>query len=263
VSAIRTRIPGVRRLWGRKEAEWPELPGMRLVRALAEARPNAVFVEIGANDGAQYDPLRKYILRDGWRGVMVEPVPYVFERLRRNYGHLDRVALENVAIADADGEVPFYYLAQASDAEEEGLPSWYDAIGSLSRGHVAAPRDEITDIESRVESIRVPALTFESLCQKHGLGRLDLLLIDTEGYDYEIIRRIDFAAHRPRLLIYEHSHLGDELEGCRAYVEGLGYETMQEYSDTFCVDTQIDDRLTRLWRRRSPKWPGTRQHDAK
>jgi hypothetical protein len=36
---------------------------------------------------------------------------------------------------------------------------------------------------------------------------------------------------------------------CRRYVESLGYETMEEGFDTFCLDARIVDDLTRFWRR--------------
>ena len=48
---------------------------------------------------------------------MVEPVPYVFERLRGNYAGVDRVTLENAAVGATDGDLPFYYLVDASDEE--------------------------------------------------------------------------------------------------------------------------------------------------
>src|SRR5438093_1498023 len=69
------------------------LAGRRLLRAFAAEYPNAFFIEIGSNDGEHDDHLRPFILSRPWSGIMVEPVPYVFERLRRNYGGVDRIAL--------------------------------------------------------------------------------------------------------------------------------------------------------------------------
>jgi FkbM family methyltransferase len=233
------------------------LAGPKLIRAFADAYPEAFFIEIGSNDGEQHDHLRPAIISQPWRGIMVEPVPYVFERLRRNYGGVDRIALENVAIADRDGRMPFYHVVDASEGERERLPDWYDAIGSFSREAVASHAREIPDIEERIVRTEVPCLTFDSLCRKHGVERLDLLAIDTEGYDWEILQRIDFAARRPRLLLYEHYHLGREDRGrCRARLEEAGYETMEEGFDTFCIDAREDDALARTWRRLSPAVAG-------
>jgi FkbM family methyltransferase len=233
------------------------LAGPRLLGAFAEAYPEAFFVEIGSNDGEQHDHLRPFILSRGWRGIMVEPVPYVFERLRRNYGQLEGVALANVAVAGRDGRLPFYYVADASDEERESLPKWYDGIGSFSRDAVAGHAAHIPDIERRIVTEEVACLSFESLCREHGAERVDLLLIDTEGYDWQILRGIDLERRHPRLVIYEHFHLpaGDRA-AARAHLERHGYETMEEGFDTFCLDARADDPLTRAWREMRPAVQG-------
>jgi FkbM family methyltransferase len=227
-----------------------------LLRAFAEAFPEAVFVEIGANDGEQHDHLRPMIIEHQWRGVMVEPVPYVFARLGANYGGFNQVSLENAAIADRDGRRPFYHLAPSADYRGDGLPQWYDGIGSFSRELVLDHSRLIPDIETRLVETEVPCLTFDSLCAKHGLERVDLLLVDTEGYDYEVLRHIDFEVHRPALVIYEHYHLTEnDQTRCETELQGAGYETMAEGFDTWCLRSDADPALARAWRRLRPAVP--------
>jgi len=238
------------------------LAGPKLLSAFADQYPSASFVEIGANDGEQHDHLRPFILSRGWTGVMVEPVPYVFERLRRNYADVERVVTENVAIADRDGRLPFYHLVAPDPAERDGLPSWYDGIGSFSRDAVLGHAEHIPDVAERIVQTDVPALTFESLCARHGIERVDLVLVDTEGYDWEIIRNIDLAEQKPRLLVYEHFHLSpDDRASCRAHLHGHGYETMEEGFDTFCLDVSVSDPLSDLWRRLRPAVRGVAASD--
>jgi FkbM family methyltransferase len=238
------------------------LAGPRLIRAFGEAFPAAVFVEIGANDGDQHDHLRPIILERQWRGVMVEPVPYVFERLRRNYADLDRVAVENAAIADQDGHRPFFHLSPSPDYASEGLPQWYDGIGSFSRESVLDHRRLIPDIESRLVESEVPCLTFDSLCAKHGLGHIDLVLVDTEGHDYEVLRHIDFSRHQPALVIYEHYHLSEsDQTDCETAIRAVGYETMSEGFDTWCLRPEADPALTRAWRGLRPSVPALSARD--
>ncbi len=227
-----------------------------LLRRFATAYPDASFVEIGANDGVQHDHLRPHVLANAWSGVMVEPVPYVFERLRRNYREVPGVRLENAAIADRDGRLPFFHLAEVDPGEELELPSWYDAIGSFSLETVRRNACAMPGGESRIVRVEVPCLTFESLCRKHGLDRLDLVAIDAEGQDAEIVRQIDFERRRPRLILYEHYHLPAERRAeTREWLRSLGYETMEEFLDTYCLDPG-EDELTRAWRRLRPAVPG-------
>jgi FkbM family methyltransferase len=238
------------------------LAAPKLLSAFADACPEAVFVEIGANDGLQHDHLRPFILSRRWRGVMVEPQPHVFARLERNYAAVERVALENAAIADHDGTVRFFYPAAPDDDELEGLPDWYDGIGSLSREAVLSHANHIPQLERRLVDAEVRSLTYASLCSRHGLDEVDLLLIDTEGSDWEILRGIDFGDRPPRLLIYEHFHLASpDRRECREHMESLGYRTMEEGFDTFCLQPR-DDSLTRLWSRLRPGVAGVSAHDS-
>lgn len=262
------RTPGAQALMGRWRAHQgrrvqARLAGPRLIRAFGEAYPRAVFIEIGANDGQQHDHLRPMILERDWHGVMVEPVPYVFERLRRNYGMIDRVALENAALGDHDGSVPFYHLAPVADRAGEGLPEWYDGIGSLSRAAVLGHAAMIPDIEQRVVETEVPSLTFETLCARHAIGAVDLILIDTEGHDHMILAQIDFAVHRPALVVYEHYHLRvDDRTACLKRMRDHGYETMEEGFDTWCLRPDADPQLTRAWSRLRPAVGGVSAHDG-
>jgi FkbM family methyltransferase len=214
----------------------PALP--KLLRNFAEAFPDAFFVEIGANDGVQHDHLRPFVVHGNWSGIMVEPVPYVFERLRRNYEGIDRVALENAAItADGDADLPFFHLRDAPPDERAALPDWYDGVGSFSRAAILSHAGDIPDVADRVVESRVAALSFDTLLERHGAPPVDLIVIDAEGYDAEIIRSIDFERHHPKLVLYEHYHLDAETRAdTRAAMETAAYATFEEGFDTVCLD---------------------------
>jgi FkbM family methyltransferase len=232
----------------------PRFAGHQLLDAFAATYPEAFFVEIGSNDGQRDNHLRPRILASRWRGVMVEPVPYLFDRLRRNYADVERVALENAAVADRDGELPFFHLAEA--AEGEPVPDWYSEIGSFSREFVLGHRHEIPDIDRRLVETSVPCLRFESLCRKHSVEQLDLVLIDAEGYDAEIVDGIDLVARHPRLLVFEHYHLpAERLAECERRLGEAGYETLAEGFNTWCLDPAAAPELAATWRDLEPAIP--------
>lgn len=225
----------------------------RLVAAFGRAYPQAYFLQVGANDGALYDPLRREILRRNWRGIMIEPVPDVFERLAANYEGYSRIALENVAVASEEGERPFYHLQRVADPQAEGLPVWYAALGSFHKDVILSHRDLIPEIDRRLVTRTVRCTTINRLCDKHHVGRADLIQIDTEGHDYEVIKLVDFDRLKPRLVLYEHHHLsdGDRL-ACQAHLARFGFETIERHYDTLALrvrDTsERDGELLSLWR---------------
>ena len=226
--------------------------GDKLLRAFAAAYPRAVFVEIGANDAHQTDHLRRYVDGGNWRGVLVEPNPAAFSRLRENHGDNPRLELENAAISSTDGRLPFYEIEAPAEYGDYELLGSYDLLGSLSRETLLA-LPFVSDAESRIIESEVQALTLGSLLRKHGLDRVDLLLIDTEGHDYEIVKQIGLEGERPRLIIYEHCLLEPaDRRAARERLEAAGYEILEEFFDSFALDTAIEDRLTARWRRLRP-----------
>jgi FkbM family methyltransferase len=236
--------------------------GLRLIDAYAAANPRASFVEIGSNDGEHEDLLKRAIRSSSWRGIMVEPVPWIFERLSANYAGREGIALENSAIGDRDGALPFFHLPRSDDHESEGLPGWYHGIGSFSRENVLRHAQQIPGLAERVVSTSVPTLTFDSLLAKHRVEHLDVLLIDTEGFDWEILRRVDLDRWRPRLIVYEHYHLSAATQAeAVAGLEAAGYGVLEEHFDTFSLRTDVDDDLTRLFRRLRPRLPAVRAED--
>jgi FkbM family methyltransferase len=238
------------------------MAGPKLLRAFAACYPEAFFVEIGANDGIQHDHLRSIILSSRWSGIMVEPVPYVFERLATNYAGVDRVIVEAAAVAGRDTKLPFYYLRPPADDERARLPDWYDGIGSFSRETILSHARDIPDVESRVVDVEVECLTFDSLLQRHESPRVDVVVIDTEGYDWEIIKHIDLVRHAPKLLVYEHFHLAAaERAACGRHVESQGYAVKEEGFDTFCLSHRVDERLQRFWARLEPAVAGVSKFD--
>lgn len=241
------------RAWAARRRLQRRLAGPQLLRAFAASTPDAFFVEIGANDGKQHDHLRPLILAGRWRGVMVEPVPYIYDRLRANYEGLDRVALENVAIADREGTLPFFHVREAAGPERADLPDWYDGIGSFSRDAVLAHADHVPGLGDLIVETEVPCTTYAALRTRHGDPHVDLLLIDTEGHDWEILKSIDLSSAPPQLIVYEHFHLDPrDRAACRAHLHAAGYETMEEGFDTFCLATGSDPELDRIWRELRP-----------
>lgn len=233
------------------------LAGPRILGAFAHAFPEAFFVQIGANDGEAHDPLREILREHAWRGIMVEPVPHVFARLRENTSDLGgRVALEQAAIGATGGERPFHHLREAAGGERAALPDWYDALGSFDRDTLLAHADEIPGLAERMVTTTVTTLTYETLLRLHGRPHVDLLLLDTEGHDWQILRTIDLEHQRPRLIVYEHFHLdGHDRAACHGHVEHAGYATLAEGFDTYCLDATVEDELTERFARTRPGMP--------
>ena len=83
-----------------------------------------------------------------------------------------------------------------------------------------------------MEVEQVPCLTFETLFSTYGIGRVDLLQIDTEGLDAEIIRLFDVPSRMPAIIRFEHKHLTQEIyDHTLASLIALGYKVSESRDD--------------------------------
>ena len=204
----------------------------------------AVFVQIGANDGVKNDPIHDTARDFPLKGLLVEPQKDVFERLQNNYSHNPKILLENAAIGTQDGTQSLYKVdVNTVRADKLRMRKDYSGVSSFNRESVVSylayftGKDSIFRKSDRyIIEEPVATMTFESLLHKHNISNVDLLIIDTEGFDYEIIRTIDFKKHAPGLIYFEHFHLlsEDRLE-CWGYLSSLGYKCAVTYKDTIAV----------------------------
>lgn len=193
----------------------------KVIRNYAIKHKDMFFIQIGANDGMKFDPTYLYVKKYKWKGILVEPVGYVFEKLKSNYRGVRDLIFEDVAIGDKDGFKNFYMLRKS---EGENLPLWYDEIGSFSKEHVLKHGDRIKDINKRIIIQKIRILTLKSLLEKHKVSKIDFLQIDTEGYDQYILRQIPFNKIKPSMIVYEDRHLSkEEKEHCQKILVENGY----------------------------------------
>jgi FkbM family methyltransferase len=176
------------------------------------------FVQIGAFDGEFDDPIAHLVRTYGWQGVLVEPQPAAFERLRQNYADQRQLKFENVAIGENDGDVALYSLrGQATH------------LASFQRQHLLRHATRPADIIEQ----KVTCITLNTLLQKHNLPRVDLLLMDAEGFDARLLHSIDFDTFTPTIVRYEHSNLlNRERCQCIELLSSHGYRILLEDCDT-------------------------------
>jgi FkbM family methyltransferase len=210
------------------------------------------FIQIGANDGIHGDPIYEFILKWNWAGIKVEPVSYIFEKLKVNFEGFPTITLENSAVAKENNSQTFYYLKQDKNA-----PEWYSQLGSFSLPTLLKHAEWIPDLQERLVDRIVPCLTFEALCQKHHVLSIDVIHIDTEGYDFEIIKLIDFQKFSPTIVLYEHKHLnGSDRASCEQYLKDLGYRLISTRRDTLAISEvkKAQNRfLYQAWKRLEKK----------
>lgn len=195
------------------------------------------FLQIGANDGFLGDPIYKYIRRDAWSGILVEPVPYLFHQLQSNYASFTekgQLFFEPVAISDEEGIKDFYYVKDFAPTKD--LPVYLNQQGSFSKMHLDKVKEKYPKVEIGVMPVSTKKVS--SIIDKYKPEKIDLIHIDTEGHDFAILESIDFDRLNPRMVYFEHRHnTRAERDRIIGWLDSFGYQILEEKYDTFAWKT--------------------------
>ena len=156
------------------------------------------MVQIGANDGRTGDPLCELIKSRGWSALLVEPQPGPYSLLRMTYRDYANVRCVQCAIAREDGEATLWCI------NSEGPMTQY---ASFSQEVVLKHSRHVPDIKRRIRAVQVPSQKLSTLLDLHGVSHVDLLQVDTEGFDYEILKMLFATDIRPPIISFENAHL--------------------------------------------------------
>lgn len=202
------------------------------------------FVQVGANDGKKNDFIYDFVLRYKLSGLLIEPQKNAFENLIKNYGNNSNLIFENAAISNKDGFQTMYIIKKEfQDIYEKQTKGNATGMSSFNKDHVRKYmvrgmelffKDK--QVDDYIDEIRVEAVSFKTLVGKHGIKNVDLLQIDTEGFDFEVIKMFDFDRYSPKIINYESVHLkASERIECESFLKNKGYLFLDNKGDTCAV----------------------------
>ncbi|MGA3081670.1 MAG: FkbM family methyltransferase [Terracidiphilus sp.] len=190
---------------------------------VARSQRDVFVLQVGANDGQRHDELNPFIHRCRWRGLLLEPLPDVFTILQSNYAGRKNITLVNAALSDRDGEMTLYRVRPGPD-----VPGHFQELASFYRDQVVKHGSALPEIDRHVIAETVKAISFPALVREHCIERIDVMVIDAEGYDFEILKMMDIRLFRPRLVLYEHFALsGEDRDSAALLLASLGYKVYQ------------------------------------
>lgn len=157
---------------------------VRLRRAFPDAE-HGFYIDVGANDPL-IDSVTKHFYDRGWRGVNVEPIPRLLDRLR-----VERPRDVNlgVGLSDHPGMLPFF--------ESGTMPGWSTFSPDLARAYRARGFELLEH--------SVPVTTLALLCDEHADRPIDFLKVDVEGHEREVLAGADWSRWRPRVVVVENA----------------------------------------------------------
>lgn len=146
--------------------------------------PNPTIVMVGAHDGVhgeQYG-LMKFLDNLGeFNLYLIEPVKKFFDELFEVYEKFgDKVKYLNYAISEISGDIKMI---------DQGIMS------KIGNGNIVAN-----------------SKTWEEFVNENNISNIDILILDCEGYEFNILKQIDYSKTNIKSIRYEYYWCNNQLE---------------------------------------------------
>jgi FkbM family methyltransferase len=171
---------------------------VHLVHEYFGNRPAGFFVEVGANEPKRYSQTW-HLEQQGWRGVLIEPIPALCQRLR--------------------AERPGSTVVQVACSAPERIGTARFNVAS-NAAHSSLREDDATTGCAVAEVIDVEVTTLDLVLESHCPDVPDFVSIDVEGDQVATLRGFDLARWRPGLVLIE-DHLTSY--GTHMHMKRAGY----------------------------------------
>ncbi|MEQ8209702.1 MAG: FkbM family methyltransferase [Lacipirellulaceae bacterium] len=165
------------------------------------------FIEAGGNDG--YTQSNTYYLEKmlGWRGLLIEAVPELYEAClkERKRSRVEHCGLVAPDFPDPTIEI---HCANLMSLVEGARKTQDEQQEHLEKG-VAVQQLEQT------KSVQVPARTLESILDamsaesESPLPRIDFFSLDVEGYELPVLKGLNLERYQPKYILVEATYFDE------------------------------------------------------
>ncbi|MDD5528279.1 MAG: FkbM family methyltransferase [Patescibacteria group bacterium] len=177
------------------------------------------FVECGGNNGKNADPTYYLEKIMKWRGVIVEPLP-IYRRCARTRRKSKVYNCALVAGDFPDKTIPLIDCNLMSVIKGVvGYEDWARAgekAQKIKAKEIVVPASTLNEILEDYFSIRAPR-------------RINLLVIDVEGYEINVLKGFDLDKYRPEKILIEiqeqsrKQFIDDYLQGSYKFIAKMGH----------------------------------------
>jgi FkbM family methyltransferase len=187
------------------------------------------YIDIGAHH-PKYLSNTYLFYKQGSSGICIEPDPKLYKRIK--YIRRRDVCL-NVGISDQTNENLNFFVME--------IPT----LNTFSKSE--AQKMELEKLCGIKKIISVPVMSINDLFLKYN-RKVDLLTIDTEGFDEKILASVDFSKYRPFIIcvesvIYQGCGIDNKGDNLNKILTNNGYKL---YADTHINSIYIDTRLNAI-----------------
>lgn len=195
---------------------------IKMLGSIGMTYHNPILVSVGANDGITEDRVIPFCVKNGWKSVLIEPIPHLMEKCKNNLrsyaANNNNIFFVQSAVGDKRGEIEITYM-------DPSLP--IDPISKSVEMGKASAIDGYKFNKKFKEYLRktnVHCRTLDEIIESK-TDRVTLVSIDVEGYEPYVFNGFDVRKWKPVCIIWEVKHLTkDQKRPIMRRLSNLGYK---------------------------------------
>lgn len=152
------------------------------------------YVDIGAND-PNHDSVTKYFYEKGWRGINVEPIRSLWEKLEEQR---QRDINVNVGVSKEEGALKFREYPRGN-----GLSTFSTEMQATYERDPSEHTRQFVEYEVKIQPL-------SRILAEHKVDDIHFLKVDVEGYEYEVLASNDWERYRPWVICIEANHVNKD-----------------------------------------------------
>ena len=138
-----------------------------------------IIFDVGANQGQSILRFKKLFPQSTIHAF--EPIEKEFNNLKKKFGNDNSIFLNNFAIGDNDEEKDFYITANTGNSSFNKLNLDTEWIKIRSKQYNTTNEGYTKEIK------RTKIKTLDDYCKKNSISEIDLLKVDTQGYEDKVL----------------------------------------------------------------------------
>ncbi len=194
---------------------------------------DGVFVDVGAHNGINLSNTYFFEKQCGWKGMCIEPMPDIFNQLRKNR---NCICIQGCIYDKADHAR--FLKINSSNIEFTMLSG---IVENFDARHLQNVATWTSGGRGTFEEIEVLCYKLQDLLVLHNMRHIDYLSLDTEGGELEILKSIDFENITIDVIDVENNFHEKKFE---EFLQTKGYKKLTELAwDDIYVRTAWYDNL--------------------
>ena len=182
------------------------------------------FIQVGAHDGMMHDPLYFFLSDNEWNGILIEPQEEMLKIFKNRYKNRTNLLYYTLAVHPTQPRVTLYTIKNPINYTQTG---WATILSDRLSNGKNKKELAITDVK---------AMPLMDVIKKSKFKIIDLLQIDTEGFDYEVLKMFNFKIFKPILVQFEYIHLSkDDYKNSINLLSNNGYKTIKKKNDIIAI----------------------------